>query len=262
MRSVLKIRGKAAYTPVKYYTRGNEEVRAIGMCHIAAPEFYSSVQKIIDQIPHGLLEAVKPADENAYIPPEKRKFLAISENLSYHQQKEAQYMGCVSQHGQLKYASGWKNHDMSLDELINMTHKDTLDELFRLHHESYYQHMDRIHAKEPEALARVKKGQIMFSMRVASIPFFLPIMEKLSSTQMDMSAILHKRDHLLQNALVAMLESHSVIGVCYGAAHLTNLHHFLKRNGFRHEDEQWLEAFRVTENLSYRQAKKIVSSYR
>ncbi|MBI4918909.1 hypothetical protein HY837_03200, partial [archaeon] len=216
----------------------------------------------------GFFEGIKePKDANAR--KEAEKFRDMYKTM-------AKYMGLVSQKDHLKYKENWENPDMTADDFFGPKNKaqpknvnpsldlnfvqQKVSELLRDHFEKMLKEqqnqslslMDKVQEAYPKELSRVLKGYAMFQYKLPISDFILDLMPEPFSKEI----ILTKRNKMLFDSMQPKLDNPTSDKYCvvYGSAHLVELDEYLKKQNFDLVSENWIEAWKVDEGMSFWEA--------
>ena len=247
---VIRVNNGILSTPVVKYRRGDSAITAIGVIHIGEKRYYHQVQKALDSVSYGFYEGVRPVSDLNSVPESRQKYLAQFTSLGETYRTLAAYLDLVAQKDNLTYADGWRNPDITLDQLIVASPEKVLKKFSRL--PESMEKMRLYHEADPLALARVVKGASMFMFKYLG----------LAITTMNWSwnkVILDQRNQTLFEALEPDLEKEE-LGIIYGAAHLKGIDRYLRKNGFKQEGAEWLQAWELDQELSFSEALKRIST--
>jgi len=244
----LKADDNELFTPIVKYSKNDFSIIAIGVLHIGEVDYYEYLQQLIDTLPFGFYEFIKPISENAELPEDKEEFRDLFDLSRSYYSSIAERINMVAQKDRLFYLKDWQNSHMTLDEFLiaaplkglikfsgNLAKLDALCEL----------------AEEfPKEVSRIIKGGMM---KRAKIPFYENFSTGGFGRKM-YDVLVVQRNKKLFDALEPRLNDSGEIGLVYGAYYLHGLDKFLRSSGFKKEGTEWVPAWEINEGMTYQQA--------
>lgn len=248
----IEVKEGALYLPINHYRkRGGQKITTLGAIHLGSPSYYDELQEKINEIDFGFFEGIKKS-EIKEVSAERQKYFESIGKLSQQYENFAKWVGLVTQKDQLKY-NNWVNPDLTMAEFINLMPEKELERFSKIASDTRLEEeLGFVYTNHPKELSKVLKDLALFAYKHTNLLRFLPVIAvyfKEGQLSLDPYGankfILQFRNEHLFEELSKELESPSQdeIGIIYGAAHLTGIDKYLRKKGFKRDENEKIKAW-------------------